>query len=616
MIFSLQRRFLIFLLIPVLLFVMGTGFVSFLFARKYLLAQWEESAQLMVEKAAHQIRMEIDAKRDLADLIAQAEDVPNGRLTQAFLIEKLVRSPGVRFVDIETIEVPRGAPLSDVCKSCSQGSPGSADHLCFSDENARKQQAGSSEKSSMSSDSSAAGTRSDPECCRIEVGSGGGPTEFLTIGKCFGGSDGRVHKRLTITVSFHSFLDPVRKIVRQKGSYACLVTSDGKYLAHTDATMAMRRKLGESGDPLEKRILKEIKSKNYGTILGSGMPPGTVARFHKVPTTNNWFVVLFSDGHVILEPMITFRSGYFIAGLFAVIVIAYLIHLNTVPVARSVREISEAAEKVERGDYTGALREDRSDEIGQLKARFNKMIAGLKERDLIERTFGRYVDKNIARDLMKRPEALSLGGEKHTVTIMIADLRRFTPTAEGLEPEEVIAILNRYFARMIAVIDQHTGIIVDFYGDSVLVFFNGIDADVPKRAADAVSCALAMQRELAALSRDNLRDGLPELKMGIGIHTGEVVVGNIGSETRAKYGIVGSPVNETDRIQSEAEADTVLISDATYELLSDLVVVSNTCERTLKGLHGRRCLHQVASMSLEGVLGRGAPISGRDNSSG
>lgn len=601
MVFSLKHRFLIFLLIPVVLFVTVTGFVSFLFARQHLLTQWEESAKLMVEKAAHQIRMQIDAKRDLADLIAQAEDIPNGNVTQAFLIQKLSKSPGVRFVDIETVGFPRGTPLSEVCKSCSQMAPGSAGHLCFSDQGVTPLQEGPGEKPLFGRDLPYGTIHHDPDCCRIEVDTGG-PMEFLAIGKCFGGIDGGVHKRLTISVSFRSFLEPVNEIVKQKGSYACLVSKDGEYLAHTEETMATKRRLGETGNALEKHVLKEMKTKDYGTILGPGRPPATVAHFHKVPTTNDWYVILFSDGHVILEPIITFRRIFFIAGILAVIAIAYLIHLNTVPVAKSVREIFEASQRVEQGDYSGALEEDRSDEIGQLKAGFNRMLAGLKERDLIERTFGRYVGKNIARELMKRPEALSLGGEKHTVTIMMADLRGFTSTAEGLQPEEVIAILNRYFARMIAIIDQYSGIIVDFYGDSVLAFFNGIAADVPRRAADAVSCALAMQKELAALSDENVKEGLPELNMGVGIHTGEVVVGNIGSEMRAKYGIVGSPVNETDRIQSAADAGTVLVSEATYELLSDVLVVSDSCERTLKGLHGPRCLYEVASMTPKRVL--------------
>ena len=596
MIFSLQRRFLIFLLIPVVLFLLGTGFASFLFARNHLLKQWEESAKLSVEKAAHQIRMQLDEKRNLADLIAQAEEIPNGKITQAYLVQKMSRLPGVRFVDIETVELPKGVPASQVCNLCTGDSPGSPDHVCFSDRKPQEPQVNPFRNIFRNGDLLQGSVRHHPDCCRIELETGG-PREFLTIGKCFGGTDGGFHKRLSINVSFHSFLDPVNKIVQQKGSYACLVTADGEYLAHTHERMALRRKLGETGDILEERVLKAIQANDYGTIMGPGRPPETVVRFHKVPTTADWYVVLFSDGRVILEPILKFRTGYFLAGLLAVAVIAYLIHLNTVPVARSVRAISEAAERVERGDYSGALQEDRSDEIGQLKGRFNRMVAGLKERDLIERTFGRYVDKSIARDLMKRPEALRLGGQKHTVTIMMADLRGFTSFSETLQPEEVISMLNRYFARMIAVIDRHAGIIVDFYGDSVLAFFNGIDADVSKRAADAVSCALAMQEELAVVSEDSVKEGLPELKMGIGIHTGEVVVGNIGSETRAKYGIVGSPVNETDRIQSHADAGAVLISEQTYELLGDTVQVSNTCEKTLKGLHGSRCLYEVASMN-------------------
>lgn len=596
MIFSLQRRFLAFLLVPVVLFLVGTGFIAFLSARGYLLEQWEELAKRQLEKAAHQIRMHIDEKRELADLIAQAEQVPNGRVTQAFLVQKLRELPGVRFVDMESVDLPQGTPLSQVCNLCAGNSSPDSGHICLADPKNAVMLADETGGGALSGDSWKPSEEYHPECCQIELASEG-TRRFLTIGKCYGGVNGTPHKRLTIRVSFDSFLDDVLEMGKDDGSYACLVTRDGEYLAHTDPIMGVRKRLGETGSPLEKRILKEIKSRHFGTIFGEGNPPEIVVRYHKVPTTD-WYVVLFSDGRKILAPIIRFRTSYFVAGIIVVIVIAYLIRLNTVPVARSVRQISEAAERVEEGDYTGRLPEDSSDEIGQLKARFNEMVTGLKQRDLIERTFGRYVDKNIAREMMKKPEALRLGGKRHAVTIMMADLRGFTSMAEKLEPEEVITILNRYFARMIDVIDRHRGIIVDFYGDSVLVFFNGVDSAVHERAGDAVTCALTMQEKLAQLSAENVEHGLPELRMGIGIHTGEVVVGNIGSETRAKYGIVGSPVNEVHRIQSKALGGSVLISEQTYELVSDRVDVAATCETTLKGLDGDRCLYEVDSIDV------------------
>ena len=162
-----------------------------------------------------------------------------------------------------------------------------------------------------------------------------------------------------------------------------------------------------------------------------------------------------------------------------------------------------------------------------------------------------------------------------------------------MDPEDVIRMLNRYFARIISVIDQYRGIIVDFFGDSILVFFNGLETGIPERAFDAIRCALEMQRQLGVVSEENQQSGLPMLDMGIGIHTGEVIVGNIGSETRAKYGIVGSSVNETDRIQSVAEGGSVMISEQTYSLVSERVDVGPKCEACLKGLDGTRDLYRV-----------------------
>ena len=251
---------------------------------------------------------------------------------------------------------------------------------------------------------------------------------------------------------------------------------------------------------------------------------------------------------------------------------------------------------MEEGDLSVELTANGSDEISQLKRRFNLMVEGLRRKELIEHTFGWYMDKKIANELLENPERIRLGGENHVVTILMADLRGFSQAAEKLRPEQVTKLLNRHFSAAINVIEKYEGIVVDFYGDSVLAFFNGIDSDIPARAADAVNCALEMQRECAKAAQQNLIEGLPSFAMGVGIHTGEVVVGNIGSETRAKYGIVGSAVNETDRIQAHAQGGSIMISGQTYELLSERVVVGPKSQVGLKGLKRIRDLYPVLDM--------------------
>ncbi len=604
MVFSLQRRFLLFLLLPVVVIMSLTGFASFMYARSYLLDQWRSSAMLRLEKTAHQIRMKLDEKRRLMDLIAEADGIPGGPRTQSFLLAQLRKEQGVFSVEIGPIaEVNDGGTTKErpvvigggpeKPDSTATESPQSAE-ACPGPGMMRGMGMGQGMMRGMMRRSiRPIWTHPDQS------------VSFLLMTRELGGEEGLPAKLLTVKVGFDSFMEHILSVGRWQKSYACLVTSDGTYLAHTDRSMVGMKNLGAHGDALAKKVLAEMQKKSSGTIFGEGHPPRMVAGFYKIPTTD-WYLVLFSKGSTVLGPIIRFRFNYALAGMAALLIIALLIRASTKPVAQAVTEITAAAARVEQGDYTAKVIENRSDEIGSLKRSFNRMTDGLKERELIERTFGRYVDKSVAEELMTRPGALTLGGEIRTVTILMSDLRGFTVMSEKLKPEQVIRILNMHFSGMISVIERYRGIIVDFYGDSILAFFDGMASDTEARAADAVKCAVDMQRELMGMSEHDGENERPPLHMGIGIHTGEVVVGNIGSETRAKYGIVGSAVNETDRIQSFADRGSIVISGATYELLSKRLVVGPRRQVNLKGLEGDRDLFEVVEIDGKSHMDRPA----------
>jgi adenylate cyclase len=148
------------------------------------------------------------------------------------------------------------------------------------------------------------------------------------------------------------------------------------------------------------------------------------------------------------------------------------------------------------------------------------------------------------------------------VTLLMSDLRGFTPLTEGLQPQQVLRLLNSYLGTMADVVLAHRGTIDEFVGDAILAIF-GAPVARPDDARRAVACAVAMQEALAGLNRANEAEGLPRLEMGIAVHTGDVIVGNIGSERRTKYGVVGSAVNHAGRIESFTVGGQVLISDAT-----------------------------------------------------
>lgn len=568
MIYSLERRFLLLLLLPVSLILLIVGIAGFIYARGYLLNQRVESTQARLEKAAYQINLQLGEKLELMSLIEKSNDVPNGHLTQAFLIQQLVEKEGVRFVDIEAFDPAKPGHGRSINDPAHAG--GTAQGLYTME---------------LCGDFSFCAPIMDPNALDRSL------RIVQTIGRNGNGPKGR----LVVRIKLESFLEPIKQMKLWEGSTAALVTGSGQFLAATNKSFSGRKRLGDNGDNLEQEVLDQIRGKSFGTVFGKGHPPAEVIGFYKIPSLN-WYIVMFSEGKVIMEPIMRSLYYYTIAGVLVIGTILLLIRVATRSVGKSIAEITSAAARVRRGDYTVKLPEEKLDEIGLLNRSFNEMMDGLQERDLIQHTFGRYVDRNVAQELMKRPEALRLGGEIKTVTIMMSDIRDFTVMSEKLRPEEVIKILNRYFARMIAVIERYKGIIVDFYGDSILVFFNGVESDVPLRALDAVHCALEMQEEMKNFVRENVELGFPEFTMGIGIHTGEVIVGNIGTETRAKYGIVGANVNLTDRVQYAASGGKVIISEETYNSICCKLSVANEFIVCLKGVEEDKTLYEIEAV--------------------
>ena len=205
------------------------------------------------------------------------------------------------------------------------------------------------------------------------------------------------------------------------------------------------------------------------------------------------------------------------------------------------------------------------------------------EKAHIRKAFGRYVADEVADSLLATPEGLKLGGDRKQITILTSDLRGFTATSERLSSQEVVKILNFYFERMADVITQYRGTIIEFMGDGILVLF-GAPIAREDDAIRAVACGIAMQLALQEVNQQMQAWNLPPLEMGIGINTGEVVVGNIGSEKRTKYGAVGSHVNLTYRIESYTTGGQIFIAHSTYEFVQSIVTIEEKKQVQPKGV--------------------------------
>ncbi|MDZ7958808.1 MAG: adenylate/guanylate cyclase domain-containing protein [Aulosira sp. DedQUE10] len=182
----------------------------------------------------------------------------------------------------------------------------------------------------------------------------------------------------------------------------------------------------------------------------------------------------------------------------------------------------------------------------------------------MRRTFGRYVTDEVVANLLETPSGLKLGGERKKVTVLMSDLRGFSAVSERLPPEQVVAILNVYLGAMADVINHYNGTINEFIGDGIFVMF-GAPVSREDDSQRAIACAIAMQLAMKPVNEHNQQMNLPIIEMGIGIHTGEVVAGNVGSQKRAKYSVVGSHVNLTSRIESYTVGGQILISEETFK---------------------------------------------------
>jgi len=215
----------------------------------------------------------------------------------------------------------------------------------------------------------------------------------------------------------------------------------------------------------------------------------------------------------------------------------------------------------------------------------------------IRETFGRYLTDEVVDTVLESPSGLQMGGEKRKLTMMMTDLRGFTSLSERLPADRVVKLLNRYLAAMVPIIKQYQGTIDEFIGDAIFVLF-GAPVWQEDDAERAVACAVAMQIAMDQVNAENRKEDLPEVEMGIGLHTGQVVVGNIGSPERMKYGVVGSNVNLTSRIQACTTGGQILVSETTRQELGSKLKIGKQMEVRAKGVE-----HPVVLFEVLGIGG-------------
>ena len=277
------------------------------------------------------------------------------------------------------------------------------------------------------------------------------------------------------------------------------------------------------------------------------------------------FVLLGSLDAELREQAALERSLVAIAGLVLVVALGTAFALAR-GMTRPVAALADAARRIGAGDLGTRVSVQTGDELEELGAAFEQMVAGLRERDHIRQTFERHVSPEVADAILRDPRLAATSGVRRELTFLFVDVGGFSSLSEHATPERVVTLLNEYFDLVCAIALESGGTVNELRGDGILAFW-GAPIEVVDHAARGCAAALRCRESLAQLDSAWVARGLPARRFRIGLHTGEAVVGEIGTRARVKYAAVGDAVNLASRLEgaNKSYGTSIVVSEATRE---------------------------------------------------
>jgi class 3 adenylate cyclase/HAMP domain-containing protein len=409
---------------------------------------------------------------------------------------------------------------------------------------------------------------------------------------------------VTADISLAGLKDLVASVKIYRTGYAFLLSQNGIFVTHPDKDLIMRESifsLAEAKhDDYLRRLGRDMIRGGQGFVPVNDFISGKKSWMYYTPLGHTgWTLgVIFPEEELFANVQLL-SQRLILIGLIGLAFLGLVITFLSRSITKPLRVLAQSTSALGHGDFSVTVEETGPKEIHQLAHSFNELGVQLtdymEKRDFIRDTFGRYVTQEVVKRLLESDDALAMGGETREVTLLMSDLRGFTALTADMDPEQVIAFLNRYLGKMIEILLDHRAVIDEIMGDGILAFFGAPEPqeDHPDRA---VACALAMQGAMEEINAMNAEDGLPYLEMGVAVNTGTVVVGNIGSERRTKYSVVGSDVNLTSRIESYAVGGQVLIGPSTYARVKEIIEVGESFRAEMKGIPEPATLYEVRAI--------------------
>ncbi|MBI3756166.1 MAG: HAMP domain-containing protein [Deltaproteobacteria bacterium] len=367
----------------------------------------------------------------------------------------------------------------------------------------------------------------------------------------------------------------VNGITGNRGVVYGFIESGGMIKAHTNMDMT-NKDYSPAGEVLKKDGSATVRiTRGSDTIYDIAVP--ITSREGKLGEAHIGFSQMVVDEVIrdVRQKILYLAVGaLFLGGLGA-------LGLSSVLV-KPIKLLAKGVKSIGDGNFHQRIDIKRRDEIGELTDAFNDMAKGLEEREFIKDTFKKFVHTDIVDDLLKNPDKIKVGGERKKVTVVFTDVRGFTTLSEKIPPEEVVAMLNEYFTNNLKVVNSFGGVLDKFIGDAMMITF-GVPFEAKDDTLRAVKTGIFMRKAVRDLNIQRMKLGKFPIQMGIGINTGYVIAGNVGSEDRMEYTVLGDVVNIAARVEGLSREMEVIVTENTYNEIKDKVIAIEKGEVALKG---------------------------------
>ena len=400
-------------------------------------------------------------------------------------------------------------------------------------------------------------------------------------------------KKAAVGFDVHFFCDLMST---GSNNVTMLADKNGKILINPDYDSQQK----ECSDAVKSNIQTLLKNeKDTNTQNEDG---GIIAAVNQI--SDNLFVITSVSEKSVYAVInrTTIRIIFFSLAVFFMAIILIRIFSNNI--TNPIKELVGASAQIERGEFELDIKPHTHDEIGLLTTSFVQMGKGLAEREKLMTSFSKFTNKTIAQKAASGE--LTLGGENREVTIFFSDIRSFTAMSEKMQPKEVVEFLNEYMTKMVSCVNKTGGVVDKYIGDAVMAVWgapesSGTPAD---DALNAVTAALMMRVALYKFNMERSQKGLAPVRIGCGINTGTVVAGQIGSEERMEYTVIGDAVNLASRTEAlnKPFATDILITENTYNLIKDKIIVQQ-----MPGVHVKGKADEIKMYAVINLSGRDRP---------